>query len=437
MNIFYALTLILTAFLTLYSAQGGEISNVRVERALGRTGPHETHLLKRLKDALNKAYDERVSRKIDGMLFQCYYPGQPVAEAAVQANGSLPILHGVCDPNLYKNDPPRRRRRHRHGRHARDAEEGHKSRDDEDGAAVPLAPVDDSEIADREHGKALHRVLCNARFSYLEPLPEEGGTRAGSGMTGADTAATEEGINLASVYDRMMDYEQVTSEDAVPEWKVTSIGRYFFESEHFKAFLGSWQRSSGNEEFHISQADVDGIRGTAEGGMTYKSLSMYNKRRVAKLVFVRNGLETFGMIKAAKEALGLELDEHKTADNFLRAVYEYLMTVDGSGGRLEVALSVTAPILSADMFSIAYAQCTSFNTYVKINENKMVELGRVIVDKSFAYITSMVILFQAWEESSNTAIDPEVLEKVTERLRSFYKEFQGRRYAEGCELPEQ
>ncbi|KAI4293338.1 hypothetical protein PAPHI01_2612 [Pancytospora philotis] len=424
MDVIRALTLLLTVIFILFNAQGSALSKDVEDRPKSNLpATLSPLLLESLREAAFREHSRKQDLKICDMLFKCRYKDQPEASECEQNKGSPAILHGVCNPKLYKDE--KRRHGHRHERHSGIADEG---RDAE--VAVPLAPVDDSEIADHEHGKALHRALSNTRPTFSNYL---------SRIANTTSPSSGQEFSLALIYESMA-YRKVSPvDDGEPSLMVMPTGRYFFESAHFRDFLTHWQHNTGNADFHISQSDLDSIQELAKNGVAYQHLSRYNKRRVAKLIFVRNGLETYGLMKAARSALGFEFDERKTADNFLRAVYAYLMAVDGSEGRLKVAAPVSTWILTAEMFSIAYARCSKRKEYVSSKDPTspgFIEMGHHIFDKSNLYITNMIMLFQAWDESSGNAIDPVVLENVIERIEEFIKLFRGS-YKDGCQLSNQ
>ncbi|KAI4292654.1 hypothetical protein PAPHI01_1928 [Pancytospora philotis] len=431
MNFTYPLTLILTIVFALFNAKGLALSGDAGDK-LESNPPASLSplLLQGLREAALRVDNKKRDIKVHEMLFKCRYPGQPEASESELNRGSPALLHGACNPSLYKDDVPRRRHIHRHGKHVGTASEGHQAQGSRGGVAVPLASEGRSEYTDSEHGSALHRTLTSARFTYSNPL---------SRHANLSSTASEDGFDLASIYGAMEYRAVFTPDDTEPRLIPTPTSRYFFDSEHFKAFLARWQWSSANAEFHVSQAGLDELHELAKSRVAYQHLSKHNRRQVAKLIFVRNGLETFGLIKAARSALGFTFDRHKTVENFLQAVHAYLMAVDGSESRLKVSGSVSRWILSADIFSLSYARCSKRKEYVRYRNSEghvRMELGHYIFDQSDAYITGMIVLFQAWEESSSTAIDPAVLKNVVDRLEEFTKAFTGS-YKDGCQLPGQ
>ncbi|KAI4292726.1 hypothetical protein PAPHI01_2000 [Pancytospora philotis] len=402
MDVYYALRLLLALFLVLISLSSYAI-------AAAKPSP------------LAKAEDQ--DRKVNEMLFQCYYPGQPVVPKGERLNGSLPILHGICESDIFTRGAAQRVRRHRVGRLPRSISQDREEENEE-------AAADVSESSESERPDALYSALVNARYSPPSAARKAQITFNESGQpvltyTDPENSDSEQENNLSILYDEMWNKEPADADRVA-----TPVGHYYLRSKRFVHYLATWEKNSANAKYHISQDDVDRIRDELDAGTPFHRLSEYNKQLFAKLVFVRNALETYGMIRVVMKPLGLRVDGHRTADEFLRAMYGYLMAVQRSHGRFVVAFPVAASILTGELFSLAYADCRPDSAFVEKNGEENAE-KYFKADRAHLYIRHIIIMFRAWRESTNAAIEPDVLLRITGDINNYVNHSEN--YDDGCQ----
>ncbi|KAI4293132.1 hypothetical protein PAPHI01_2406 [Pancytospora philotis] len=441
MNFLCTLTWALAMLWMLFGADGSAIAkDKRIHPEQPFSGFRRAYLSSLVEESSKAQEKEAMDKLVREMLFRCYHADQPTISQSDRANGSLSVLQRVCASDFYMSEPPRKRRRQRRVRKPRGAGRQLGAQDDADGKAVTLGLVDESERTDRESGRALYAVIQSLRVPTptqpavaSTPAAEDGSEYSTPKSTTPDSIGTEHDIdrNFVLLYDGMGRGALPARDENAPRWEITPFGRYFLECARFRQFLAAWEPSDGNADFHITRVSADRIQTAVLSGTPYERLSKRNKLAFAKLLFVRNALEVFGIIKAAKESLGFVLDERKTADSFLQAMFEYLMAVHASDGMLEVAPSVMDSIIGVELFSLAYIECTPDRVVLSRNSREMIFLSELLASEAHEYITNAVVLFQAWEESSSTNIDPEVLKKVGARVRRYLRERTGS-YEEGC-----
>ncbi|KAI4292732.1 hypothetical protein PAPHI01_2006 [Pancytospora philotis] len=214
-------------------------------------------------------------------------------------------------------------------------------------------------------------------------------------------------------------------------WNLTRFGRFYFINTNFEGFLARWEKNRSNSRYHFTLDEAIGLRHKVEGGTSFHRLSAHEKQLFAKLVFVRNTLEAYSMLRDVVEPLGLTPSEPRTDEDFLQAVYGYLTAVHKSNGKLAVGSSVRLAVLASELLSLAYAECHSF-----------ARRSDRVIDKVFApedhmdeivhlYIEGMIVIFKAWFGSTKTYIDPAVLSNVTDEFYSFIRPIGN--YYNGCQ----
>ncbi|KAI4292725.1 hypothetical protein PAPHI01_1999 [Pancytospora philotis] len=434
MDIYSMLSLLLMLFLPLLSLNGSPIAEAQpISGASSRANRDSDKLDRLLAKVAELAMAEDRERKIDGMLFWCYYPGQPVVPKSERVNGSRPILHGLCESDIFIRDAAERTRRHHRGRRLRSADQDREEHNEK-------AASNPSEANDSEGDNRLYSVLNKAQFTLPSAYKDADPTTAAAvqpTFAAADPddsgSEQEEENNISVMYDEMWNPAPFIQKYDESDGMVTPFGRYFLKSRRFAHFLATWEKNDENANFYISQADVARILDEVEVGAPFSSLSRSNKRRFTKLAFVRNTLEMYGLMRVAMRPLGLEFGRHRTAAEFLQAMYGYLMAVHGSNGRLEVALPVTVSILSGELFSLAYAGCSQDKIFYSKN-GKEVALEHHLANKARQYIEHVIILFNAWTKSfGSDAIDHAVLLREARRIYNYVNS--ARSYDDGCQQP--
>ncbi|KAI4292727.1 hypothetical protein PAPHI01_2001 [Pancytospora philotis] len=353
----------------------------------------------------------------DNFLFQCYYRNQPMRSESEMPSGPRSKLHGVCDRDALTRDitPTRGRRHHHYGRHTR-----HADRERSEAAAPENFESNYDEIRD-----GLYSVLTEARYAPSRTYAKPDSAVAEPARPTFSAAALEGLVRrgnglISNIYGKLVDREPADFNDEGPARKVTRFGRFYLSSERFEYFLSTWEKNDDNARFHISQADVDRIRDEVVNGRPFSRLSSFNKQLFGKLLFVRNTLETYAMMREVMKPLGLESSGHRTAKEFLQAMYGYLMAVHKSNGKLAVVYSVGLHVFSSELLSFAYAGCHS-SKITTVVDGREIALEEHIEGKTQLYIESMIILFKAWLKSTRTYIDPAVLSEVTDKFYSYVR----------------
>ncbi|KAI4291373.1 hypothetical protein PAPHI01_0647 [Pancytospora philotis] len=431
MNVYCGLFLVLTLLLALFSLSGSAIS--MAGRDQGQPSlPRLTHeqFDELFFESLAQIEEEnKMDKKIDRMLFQCFYAGQPVVPESERAKGSLPILHKVCDECAFVGNITQQPRRFRRGRYLFQAGKDREEQD-ERGEVVEL---ENSESGESVSDDTLHSVFLNAKYgprrAYAKADPTALNTTQ---QTDADAEGPRHALHgLVSVmYDKLRNRRPADPNSKAPKRMLSPIGFYYLKSKPFDAFLAAWKKSRSNSMYYISREDVNRILDEVDYGTPFSELSDYDKRLFTKLVFVRNTLETYGTIRAVMEPLGLRSNEHRTAEEFLQAMYGYLLAVHESDGKLTVPYPVAMNILTIGLFNLAYADCCP-HKISSIRGGKEVVLEYFMADKMHLFIEGVIILFKAWCRSSKTNIDPAVVSAVTDGFYSFVNHSEN--YDDGCQ----
>ncbi|KAI4293131.1 hypothetical protein PAPHI01_2405 [Pancytospora philotis] len=411
MNLLCAFAAVL-AFLALLFDGGGAVVGKR-RQAMSRrvlTNPRGASLGVRLQNELQEAEAKRQDQVIRDMFRQCFYHGQQATVDGDATRDPQDILQQMCQSDLHESNS---------GRIARS--QHHKGT---------------SHTSRKRRARALYNIIgvaimpeATAHSSNSTQMPDS----SGGDPSPTDPAQSAE-ASYSEIYRGLLDASPEAAQDDALR-KITPIASYYLKSERFAHFLNGWKVSSENAEFHITQADVDLVRSEVESGTPYQELSEHNKLLFAKLLLVRNGFESFSILKAARNELGLHFRVCMTADSFLRALHGYFMTVHGSGGSLPIDASVAITTLSTDLFSLAYVHCDSTRVYLVENRNgerQKTEFGRVFADKARLFIKHLVIVFLAWAEHTGNELDPRALARVGAKVDAFFPEHNDW-YEQGCQ----
>ncbi|KAI4292729.1 hypothetical protein PAPHI01_2003 [Pancytospora philotis] len=380
-----------------------------------------------LKLQLTEAAEED---KFDKFLYQCYYSDQPVRSERRRASGPRPRLNGVCDEEALTRDIiPRVRRAHH-----TDADPEAQTENVEATAFEAIESNYDENLDGRRSNSTNPSNSPPSTFAKADSAVTEPTQHALSAPAFESLARGRHGL-ISSMYGEMVEREPIEFDNAQLDnaqlmWGLTRFGRFYLKSRSFERFLSGWKRNDSNAAYHITQDDVNNVREEVENGMRFIWLSNSKRQQFIKLVFVRNTLETYAMMREIAEPLGLEPSERRTAEDFLQAMYGYLTAVHESDGMLTTKYSVELSVFASEILSLVYAGCHS-SIITTMVDGKEVALGDHIEGKTQLYIESMIILFRAWFKSSKDYIDPAVLSEMTNRFYSYVRPSGS--YNDGCE----
>ncbi|KAI4292735.1 hypothetical protein PAPHI01_2009 [Pancytospora philotis] len=367
----------------------------------------------------------------DEALYTCYYRDQPVLPKSKRAKEHQSIMHKLCSGRAFKHDIiPKKERSPLRGERPHHADEEREARDKKTEAApFKIISLDYSEARD-----GLYTILTKFKgkpaCTYAEADSAAAETPCPTFSSAELVSMTTDFADIISVaYDKMQNYMPANPHSVEPDRMLSYFGHYYLKSKGFERFLEGWEKNSKNARYYIWQGDVDRIRDEIDAIRPFHELSDYNKQLFAKLFFVRNMLEVYSTIRLVMRPLGLVADEHRTAEDFLQAMYEYLVAVHKSDGELAVEYAVTSGLLRAELFNFGYADCYPPNI-TGMSAQDEAELKLYLDGERYSYIEGMVILFQAWSKSARAHLDPAVLSDVTNRFYSFIKPSDD--YNDGC-----
>ncbi|KAI4292731.1 hypothetical protein PAPHI01_2005 [Pancytospora philotis] len=427
MKIDYLLAVFLALFVAFFSA----VSPAIIPTEEGESASFLTHRCEELTTtAIPEAQEQAKAAKEDRFgkfLYQCYYRGQPVRPKSGRTNGARSSLYGVCDKEALTRDiiPKRGRRHHHYGRRSRHA--------DKEGLEATTPENNESNYDEIRDG--IYSVLTKARYAPPRTYAKADSASAEAmhpTFSAAELASVVHGDNdlVSLMYDRLVEHEPMDFAAIQPILNTTYFGRFYLKSRSFEHFLSTWKKTDDNARYHITQADVDEVRKEVRNGMRFRWISNAQKQLFGKLLFVRNTLEAYAMIREVMEPLGLETREHRTAEDFLQAVYGYLMAVHKSDGSLVVESSVGLSVFASQLLSLAYARCGPSKLY-SVVDGKEVALDDFLDKEAHLYVEGMIVLFKAWFKADKDYLDPAVLAEVTDDVYSYVKPSGD--YEDGCQ----
>ncbi|KAI4292728.1 hypothetical protein PAPHI01_2002 [Pancytospora philotis] len=373
--------------------------------------------------------DADLEDRFDKFLFQCYYRDQPVRPKSERSGVLRPRLHGACEEDAFAHDiiPKQGRQHHHHGRQPRHADR--EARDEEVETTTPegFEPTHD-EVRD-----GLYTLFKNVKYASSRAYPKSFPADTELALPTFSADELEERVKMKvgiipAIYGELV--ERVDLYNTKSVWAVSPFGRFYLKSNSFRNFLLRWERNDDNARYYISRDDMARIQDEAETGTSFHELSSASQQRFAKLVFVRNTLETYVMMRDVMEPLGLVSSERRTAEDFLQAMYGYLTAVHRSNGTLAVEYAVGVNVFASEILSFAYAGCHTFDVVTTYNGTE-VALDDYIDRYTHRYVESMIVLFNAWIKSVKNYLDPAVLSNEVDEFYSFVK--RNENYDDGCQ----
>ncbi|KAI4292733.1 hypothetical protein PAPHI01_2007 [Pancytospora philotis] len=434
MNIRYELIMLITLFLALFN-----LNSAAVARAGQGDGP--SYLTQLSEERLSELFPEApeqaeppVQNRFDNALYQCHYQDQPVLPKSKRVIAPQSRLHRLCNGEAFTRDiMPKKSRRFIRGRHTFQDAKDREMEDERTEAAV--SEYIESDYSETRDG--LYTVLTKSKHKPVRTYGQKDSTHeeiayskdSADGIMRMFMGDFE--INSFSImYDKMRTYRPTNPYRNDPDRMLSYFGHYYLKSKGFQRFLASWKKSSGNARYYISLDDVNRIRNEVDAATPFHMLSASNKQLFAKLAFVRNVLEIYGTMRFIMKPLGLVSDERRTAEEFLQAMYVYVMAVHKSNGKLALEPSVALNLIRAELFNFAYAECYPLNV-LGIPRDEEERLKTHSEEDKRAHIADMIILFKAWCESAKRYIDPAVLSDVADKFYSFIKRSDN--YDDGCQ----
>ncbi|KAI4293253.1 hypothetical protein PAPHI01_2527, partial [Pancytospora philotis] len=254
-------------------------------------------------------------------------------------------LRGLCNREAFVRDIfPKRARKQHGGKHLLQGAEDRE-------ALGELVEIPASEYSEARDG--LYTVLTETK---VNPVREHVDASSAVAETAYSTFNSSEPVNmtlgntftLALKYNKLRNSKPASPDCADPDEMLSYFGHYYLNSKGFKRFLEWWERSTSNSRYYISQDDVDRIREEVCMGTRFQELSIHSKQLFGRLFFVRNALEIYGTIRFVMRPLGLASNVYRTAEDFLQALYRYLMAVHESNGRLGFESPVTSSLVAAE-----------------------------------------------------------------------------------------
>ncbi|KAI4293130.1 hypothetical protein PAPHI01_2404 [Pancytospora philotis] len=370
-----------------------------------------------LENAIHRAHTDRLEKKAAELFYHRYHKGQPVIAAADRKGSPQAILHTMCKASPCE------------GAEGGCSSNPEESQEEAEENMESPALDDASDFSALENSGRLYRAIgkilsCYPEIDGGEPSPDGVGPPTFNGINQDAPPAESEAdpdVVLNFVYAQMIDAAAAgssTTKGAKP------LASYFLESERFASFLDSWKPNRRNAGFHISRGDVSLLRADVKENKPYRLVSKDSRLLLARLFFVRTGLDAFDMMEAAKYELGIEFDGRMTVDAFLHTLYEYYLAVLDSDGGLRVVAPVAHLFMATPLFSCAYAQCELGRMYVPPKHRgarRSTELGLYLLDEAPKYIKSLVALALAWEASSYTKIDQDEMFRVMREMNAYYR----------------
>ncbi|KAI4292326.1 hypothetical protein PAPHI01_1600 [Pancytospora philotis] len=379
------------------------------------------YAVRRYDNALPDEEKLRQDALINNMLYQCYFEGQPTIAHADRSRGAEAILQRACAVDSYERSQRMKERK-------QCGQKGARAR------TRKRVVVRNSRRSELKSSRALYRIMDNAIPATTAHAGNAGQAGEEDTQPAARAASGELDAhgNLAAIYGILADTQSWARADS-ESVKTPSLFRYYFEDAQFARFLAARTSDAANSAFYVSEADLNVLKDAARSGTPYSALDEPARLLFAKLVFNRNTFQTYISMAAIAETFQLVVDECRTVDMFMHAMHSYLMDMHAMREDAVVPAAVTASLLAADMFALAYVQCSPLTTYISVgHENhRVVQLRRHIADRAHLYIESMIMLYQAWEETPDGTVCPDILDDVMARIRAFRQQYE-HRYDEGC-----
>ncbi|KAI4293129.1 hypothetical protein PAPHI01_2403 [Pancytospora philotis] len=377
---------------------------------------------KRLRVVIHQDSVRRQEEKVARLPYHRYHKGQPEVADENREKNPKAIFQKMCEPGFYEEED---------GPISSDGSESAQAEEPaEEERAVSRAPAEMSELFFWGSSKVFYDAVGKIDFVISPPLNKAADAADivrptfGEADRDAPAAVPESSADIvySYMYSWMVDMAAVNGADDAPR-RVMPMAKYFLNSERFLTFLDNWKPSGADVGLKLTRDEVSMIRALVLRGRSFDSLTQYHKLVFSKLLLVRTGFDAFGMMKAGKYELGFGLDRRATVGNFLHALYEYFMTVYNSDGDMKVLTPIRNLVIKTPLFSSAYAQCDMAGPLhvVKHHGPKKysVELGLDIVDSAPAYFKSLIIAALAWQESSFTRIEQDVMLRLAGEMRDY------------------